>query len=77
MCLGLPGQIIDIRDADNGIVRVDTDGVIRDVSLGMLPDEELGVGDWVLVHLGYAMAKIDETHAKETRAFLSELGLEL
>lgn len=77
MCLGLPGRIIEIRDADNGIARVDTDGVTRDVSLGMLPDESLAVGDWVLIHLGFAMAKIDEAQARETRAFLNELGMEL
>jgi hydrogenase expression/formation protein HypC len=77
MCLGLPGRIIEIRDPEHGIARVDSDGDIRDVSLGMLPDESLEVGDWVLVHLGFAMAKIDEAHAAETRAFLNELGMEL
>ncbi len=77
MCLGLPGQIIELRSVEHGIARVDTDGVTRDVSLGMLVDEDLAVGDWVLVHLGFAMAKIDEAHAKETRAFLDELGLDL
>ena len=77
MCLGLPGQIIEIRDPVNGIARVDTDGVIRDASLAMLPDEALGVGDWVLIHQGFAMAKIDEAHARETRAFLNELGMDL
>jgi len=76
MCLGLPGRIIELRDPDLGIARVDTDGVARDVSLGMLPDESLAVGDWVLVHLGFAMAKIDEAHALQTRAFLTELGME-
>lgn len=77
MCLGLPGQIIEIPDPEHGIARVDTDGVIRNVSLGMLPDESLAVGDWVMVHLGFAMAKIDGTHARETRAFLNELGMDL
>lgn len=74
MCLGLPGQITEIRNAEHA--RVDSDGVQRDVSLAMLGDEHLAVGDWVLVHLGFAMAKIDEAHAQETLAFLNELGLE-
>lgn len=77
MCLGLPGQIIEITDAERGIARIDTDGVARTVSLGVLPEESLEVGDWVLVHLGFAMAKIDATQARETRAFLNELGMEL
>lgn len=77
MCLGLPGQIIEITDPEHGIARVDTDGVIRSVSLEMLPGESLTVGDWVMVHLGFAMAKIDADHARETRAFLDELGMDL
>lgn len=77
MCLGLPGQIVEIQDPEHGIARVDTDGVTRTVSLGMLPDESLEVGDWVMVHLGFAMAKIDAAHATETRAFLNELGMDL
>lgn len=76
MCLGLPGKIVEIRDV-SGVARVDADGVMRDVSLQMLPDENLGVGDWVLVHMGFAMAKIDEDYALETRGFLNELGLQL
>ncbi len=76
MCLGLPGRITEIRDYEQGLARADMDGVVRDVSLAMLRDEDVGVGDWVLVHLGFAMAKVDAEHAAETQRFLDELGLQ-
>ncbi len=76
MCLGLPCEIVEILDPDHGLARVQDDGRQRDVSLALLREESLGVGDWVLVHLGFAMAKIDAAQAAETRRFLNELGLE-
>lgn len=75
MCLGLPAEITEIVDAENGIARaVSSDGG-RNVNLSLLDD--VGVGDWVLVHLGFAMEKIDAEHAAETQRFLDQLGGDL
>ncbi len=76
MCLGLPCQVVEIVDADAAVVRADSGGD-RKVSIAMLRDEPVAAGDWVLVHLGFAMAKIDAEQAAETQAFLGELGLQL
>jgi hydrogenase expression/formation protein HypC len=75
MCLGLPCQVVEIVAADAAVVRSDSGGVRR-VSIAMLHDESVTTGDWVLVHLGFAMAKIDGEHAAETQAFLDELGMQ-
>ena len=66
MCLGAPGRILEVRDAEHHIAVVDVDGVRRDVSLGLLAGGDgpvPGPGCWVLVHLGFAMARIDEREA--------------
>ena len=77
MCLGIPGQIVEINDAAQQRVRVDVDGVRREVSVALIgldgPDGAR-VGDWVLVHVGFAMAKIDEAEARETLDQLKALG---
>jgi len=77
MCLGIPGQILEISDPEQQRVKVDVDGVRREVSVALLgldgPDGAQ-VGDWVLVHVGFAMAKIDEAEARETLDALQALG---
>ena len=73
MCLGIPGQIVEIVDADQQLAKVDVSGIRRTVNIALL-DGEAGVGDWVLIHVGFAMSLIDEQHALETRAFLERLG---
>ncbi len=77
MCLGIPGQIVEINDADQLRAKVDVEGVRREVSVALLgldgPDGA-HVGDWVLVHVGFAMAKIDEAEARETLDALKALG---
>ncbi len=77
MCLGIPGQILEINDAAQLRAKVDVDGVRREVSIALIgldgPDGAQ-VGDWVLVHVGFAMAKIDEAEAKETLDQLKALG---
>lgn len=75
MCLGLPCEVLAVLAEDAARVRTDS-GAERTVSLAMLPNESLSQGDWVMVHLGFAMAKIDAAYAAETNAFLAELGLE-
>jgi hydrogenase expression/formation protein HypC len=72
MCLAIPGQIIEIVDAENQIAKVDVGGVRRNVNTGMLDD--INVGDYVLIHVGFAMTKIDEQQAEETLRVLKEIG---
>jgi hydrogenase expression/formation protein HypC len=77
MCLGIPGQIVAISDPVTLRAKVDVDGVRREVSvalLGLDGPEGARVGDWVLVHVGFAMARIDEAEARETLDALKRLG---
>ncbi len=78
MCLGIPGQIVEITDADNFMAKVDVAGVRRAVNIACVvtPDHpaEHCIGDWVLVHVGFAMSRIDEDEAQKTLAILQELG---
>lgn len=63
MCLAIPSKVVELKDANMAVV--DTLGVRREVSLDLL-DESVSLGDWVLLHIGYAMSKIDEESAKES-----------
>lgn len=78
MCLGIPGQILEITDAENSMAKVDVSGVRREVNIACIIEEghpvEECVGDWVLVHVGFAMSRIDAEEAEKTLAILSELG---
>ena len=65
MCLSIPSKVVDISE-DKTICTVDTMGVKRDASLLMMQDEEVAIGDFVLLHIGFIMNKIDETYAKES-----------
>lgn len=73
MCLAIPGKIVEIVDAENHIAKVDVGGVRRNVNTGILEDE-VGIGDYVLIHVGFAMSKIDEREAEETLRVLNEIG---
>ena len=78
MCLGIPGQIVTISDSENELGIVDVSGVRREINLICVIDEnhpiESCVGDWVLVHVGFAMSRIDETEAAATLKILEQLG---
>jgi hydrogenase expression/formation protein HypC len=74
MCLAIPGRIVEIVDAANQIAKVDVAGVKRNVNIGMLETDDTHVGDYVLVHVGFAMTKIDAHEAEETLRMLRELG---
>lgn len=74
MCLGIPGQIIDIVDDTNSIAKVEVSGVRRNVSIALVRPEGIGPGDWVLIHVGFAMSKIDEVEAHETMKALNMMG---
>ncbi len=74
MCLAIPGQIVEIVDVENQIAKVDVGGVRRNINTGMLNETEAQIGSWVLIHVGFAMSKIDEHEAKETLRVLEEIG---
>lgn len=78
MCLGIPGQIVEIVDADAKLATVDVGGVKRAINIAFIVNKnhpvESCVGDWVLVHVGFAMIRIDEQEAAATLALLREMG---
>jgi len=74
MCLAIPGKIVEIIDEENRIAKVEVGGVRRNVNVGMLDREEALVGNYVLIHVGFAMTRIDEQEAQETLRILEEIG---
>lgn len=78
MCLAVPGQVVAMVDEQNRLARVDVVGIERNVNIGLLDTEAGGVrpGDWVLIHVGFAISKIDEVEAQLTLRLLEELGAE-
>jgi hydrogenase expression/formation protein HypC len=74
MCLAIPGQIVDLSDPANRLARVEVAGVRRTVNVGLLDDA--GPGDWVLIHVGFALSKVDEDEALATLRLLEEMGAE-
>lgn len=78
MCLGIPGQIVRIDDAVRKLATVDVSGVRRQINIACIVDDqhppESCLGDWVLLHVGFAMSRIDERQAAETLKILRELG---
>jgi hydrogenase expression/formation protein HypC len=76
MCLAIPGQIVDMVDEQNHIAKAEVAGVRRNVNIGLLDEgpNAVDVGDWVLIHVGFAMSKVDEEEAKATHEFLRSLG---
>ncbi len=75
MCLGIPGQLVElIPDTEGQLARVEVTGVRRLINIGLLEDEVLLPGDWVLIHVGFAMSKIDEDEAAVALASLKLMG---
>jgi hydrogenase expression/formation protein HypC len=74
MCLGIPGQIVEITDAENYLAKVEVNGVRRIISVKLLEKEMPAPQGWVLVHVGFAMANIDEEEARLTLAAMEKLG---
>lgn len=76
MCLGIPGKVLEIADSPQSdairMGKVEFGGIARDVCLAYLP--EVGVGDWVLVHVGFAISKIDEDEAQEIFSYIEQIG---
>ena len=73
MCLAIPGQVVDVADEANGLAAVDVGGVRRRVNVGLL-DGGVAAGDWVLIHVGFALSKVDEAEAQATLALLQRMG---
>ena len=77
MCLAIPGQVVEIVDPENRLAKVDVAGVRRNVNVGLLDDEHgsgVGPGDWVLIHVGFAISQVDEEEARATRDLLMGMG---
>jgi hydrogenase expression/formation protein HypC len=74
MCLGIPGQIVEFVDEANDLAKVEVSGVRRTISVALVRPDGIAIGDWVLIHVGFAMSKIDEQEAQETLQMLRELG---
>jgi hydrogenase expression/formation protein HypC len=76
MCLAIPGQVIDFADASNRLARVNVAGVVRSVNVGLLDIDGDGAqpGDWVLIHVGFALSKVDEDEAMATLRLLQGMG---
>ncbi|MGW0808731.1 HypC/HybG/HupF family hydrogenase formation chaperone [Nonomuraea sp. NPDC002799] len=74
MCLGIPGELVDLAHGHDDLALVEVSGVRRRINVGLLADEELALGDWVLVHVGFALSKISEREAQAVLDYLQELG---
>src|SRR5689334_15337505 len=78
MCLAIPGQVIDLVDAERRLARVSVAGVRRTVNVALLDGATTPVaaGDWVLIHVGFAISRVDENEAMTTLRLLEEMGAE-
>ena len=76
MCLAIPGQVVELVDEHNRLAKVEVAGVRRNVNIGLLDGEDGGVGpgDWVLIHVGFAISKVDEQEARATHDLLVAMG---
>jgi hydrogenase expression/formation protein HypC len=78
MCLAIPGQVIEVVDERNRLAKVSVAGVHRNVNIGLLDADGTGAkpGDWVLIHVGFALSKVDEEEAHATLRLLERMGAE-
>jgi hydrogenase expression/formation protein HypC len=78
MCLAIPGQVIEVVDEQRRLAKVDVAGVRRNVNIGLLDADGdgagVGPGDWVLIHVGFAISQVDEQEARATRDLLERMG---
>ena len=76
MCLAIPGRILAVVDEANRLAKVDVAGVQRTINIGLLDADGagVGVGDWVLIHVGFALSKVDEEEAEATLSLLRGMG---
>jgi hydrogenase expression/formation protein HypC len=74
MCLGIPGEIVEILSDTPDLARVNVVGARRLVNIGLLENESVEPGDWILIHVGFALSKIDEAEAQAALEFLEGIG---
>ena len=74
MCLGIPGRVVEFTDPTRQLARVDVSGVTRTINVGLVLPDGLAEGDWVLIHVGFALSKIDEAEARRTTEYLLTMG---
>ena len=74
MCLGIPGEIIEINAGQPDLAKVNVSGVKRLINIGLLADDPPQPGEWVLIHVGFALSKIDEDEAAAAMGFLESIG---
>jgi len=76
MCLAIPGRIVEIVDEDLQLAKAEVSGVRRNINISLVngDGESVEIGDWVLIHVGFAMSKIDEAEAQRTLSVLEEIG---
>ena len=76
MCLGIPGRIVEIIDEDLLLAKAEVSGVRRNINIGLVHhgDEQVEVGDWVLIHVGFAMSRLNETEAEAQLQALEDIG---
>lgn len=74
MCLAIPGQIVEFSAEQPLLAKVDVGGVKRNINVGLLEDGEVAVGDWILIHVGFALSKISEAGAHDQLRMLQAMG---
>ena len=74
MCLGIPGEVVELHPDEPHLAKVDVSGVRRMINIGLLEGENVQPGDWVLIHVGFALSKIDEEEAAAALEFLEGIG---
>ena len=74
MCVGIPAKVVEILPAERKMAVVEVEGVRREVSIVIVADQGLAIGDWVLLHVGFAMSIIDEEEANAQLEFMRMLG---
>jgi hydrogenase expression/formation protein HypC len=74
VCLAIPGRVVEIVDDANGLAKVDVAGVRRTVNVALLDGGDAAVGQWVLIHVGFALSRVDEQEALATLALLQQMG---
>jgi hydrogenase expression/formation protein HypC len=74
MCLGIPGEVVELVADQPDLAKVDVSGVRRLINIGLLADDPPKPGEWVLIHVGFALSKIDEDEAAAAMEFLEGIG---
>ncbi|QBI53555.1 HypC/HybG/HupF family hydrogenase formation chaperone [Streptomonospora litoralis] len=74
MCLGIPGEVVELNTEQPDLAKVNVSGVKRAINIGLLEGESVEPGDWILIHVGFALSKIDEDEAEAALNFLKGIG---